>query len=268
MEWIPDSFWLASRLRALRIATGDTQAVQESLEARSRSSESSSSTLQLAEEILRGRLWLAQGKVKDARELFARLLPTAQEYLHQYAALELQVLLALAHAASKQEQQAHYWLRQALLQSVHEGFIRLFLNMGKPMISLLGSTLPTLQHDTMLRSYVQAILREAQLEADSPHMEQARASRPTGGGWGNMGLFEPLSTQEERVLRLLAAGWNNQEIARELIVSVNTVKYHVKHLYQKLGVSNRLQASEAARQLRLSPLTPRLPTASQRDELP
>jgi ATP/maltotriose-dependent transcriptional regulator MalT len=62
-------------------------------------------------------------------------------------------------------------------------------------------------------------------------------------------LAEPLSSQEERVLRLLAAGWSNQEIASELIISVNTVKYHLKNLYQKLGVSNRLQASTIARQI-------------------
>lgn len=62
-------------------------------------------------------------------------------------------------------------------------------------------------------------------------------------------LTEPLSAQEERVLRLLATGWSNQEIAHELIISINTVKYHIKHLYQKLGVSNRLQASALARQI-------------------
>ncbi|GHO85361.1 helix-turn-helix transcriptional regulator [Dictyobacter formicarum] len=76
----------------------------------------------------------------------------------------------------------------------------------------------------------------------------------------------PLSAQEERVLQGLSAGLSNQEIANELIISINTVKYHVKHLYQKLGVSNRLQASEAARQLRLSSPAPRLPADSQRNE--
>ena len=64
-------------------------------------------------------------------------------------------------------------------------------------------------------------------------------------------LVEPLSTQEQRVLRLLVAGETNGQIAQELVVSVNTVKDHVKHLYNKLGVSNRLQASEAARRLKL-----------------
>jgi len=59
---------------------------------------------------------------------------------------------------------------------------------------------------------------------------------------------------------------SNQEIANTLIISINTVKYHVKHLYQKLGVSNRLQASEAARQLRLSSSAPRLLAEQQRNE--
>ncbi len=75
------------------------------------------------------------------------------------------------------------------------------------------------------------------------------AVHPINAGTSGAPLSEPLSAQEERVLRLLAAGWSNQEIARELIISVNTVKYHIKHLYQKLGVSNRLQASAQARQL-------------------
>jgi LuxR family maltose regulon positive regulatory protein len=76
----------------------------------------------------------------------------------------------------------------------------------------------------------------------------------------------PLSAQEERVLQGLSAGLSNQEIANNLIISINTVKYHVKHLYQKLGVSNRLQASEAERQLRLSSSAPRLLAKQQRNE--
>jgi LuxR family maltose regulon positive regulatory protein len=93
----------------------------------------------------------------------------------------------------------------------------------------------------MLRSYVQMILRAAQ-RVESPH---ALISASDGL------LFEPLSLQEKRVLRLLVTGWTNQEIAHELMVSVNTVKYHIKHLYQKLGVRNRQQASIAAHDLSL-----------------
>jgi LuxR family maltose regulon positive regulatory protein len=244
--WTSESCWLLARLRdwhgRLRIATGDLQAVQASLDAQSQSSEIASITENLGAEILRGRLWLAQGKVEAAQAQFTRLLPLAQESLHQYATRELELLLALTYAAGQQEQQAHSWLRQALVHAVHEDYIRLFLNEGKPMIQLLRSLLGSLAYDTVLRAYLQRILRAT-----------ARASRSQQGSAAGAGpLLEPLTTQEQRVLQLLVAGYTNQEIARELVVSVNTVKYHTKHLYQKLGVSNRLQASAVARTLLLN----------------
>jgi LuxR family maltose regulon positive regulatory protein len=65
-------------------------------------------------------------------------------------------------------------------------------------------------------------------------------------------LAEPLSPQEERILRLLAAGLSNPEIAQELVVSVNTVKTHIKSIYVKLDVRTRKQAREVARHLNLT----------------
>ena len=64
-------------------------------------------------------------------------------------------------------------------------------------------------------------------------------------------LIEPLSPQERRVLRLLVAGRTNPEIARELVVSVNTVKAQVKSIYRKLDVGSRMEAAEVARRLQL-----------------
>ena len=64
-------------------------------------------------------------------------------------------------------------------------------------------------------------------------------------------LSEPLSPQELRVLRLLVAGRSNPEIASALVVSVNTVKTHLQSMYRKLGVTNRVEASAAARNLHL-----------------
>ena len=53
------------------------------------------------------------------------------------------------------------------------------------------------------------------------------------------------------MLRLLAAGRSNPEIAQELVVSVNTVKTQVQSIYRKLNVNSRWEAREAARQLKL-----------------
>jgi LuxR family maltose regulon positive regulatory protein len=68
---------------------------------------------------------------------------------------------------------------------------------------------------------------------------------------GSLPFIEPLSEQEQRVLRLIGEGLTNPEIARELVVSLNTVKTHVKSIYRKLNLSNRREARQAARQLNL-----------------
>ncbi|KPV50573.1 hypothetical protein SE17_26135 [Kouleothrix aurantiaca] len=62
---------------------------------------------------------------------------------------------------------------------------------------------------------------------------------------------EPLSPQEQRVMRLLVAGRSNAEIAGELVVSPNTVKTHVKNIYRKLAVATRDELRTAVRELNL-----------------
>ncbi len=64
----------------------------------------------------------------------------------------------------------------------------------------------------------------------------------------------PLSRREIDVLQLIADGRSNQEIAQTLILALSTIKMHVKHIYGKLGVKNRVQAVAHARALGL--LTP------------
>ena len=64
-------------------------------------------------------------------------------------------------------------------------------------------------------------------------------------------LIEPLSDRELEVLRLLGTGLNGPEIARELIVSLNTIRTHTKNIYSKLGVTNRRAAVLRAEELAL-----------------
>jgi len=64
-------------------------------------------------------------------------------------------------------------------------------------------------------------------------------------------MVEPLSERELEVLRLIAAGRSNHEIAHDLIIAVGTAKRHVHSIFGKLGVSNRLEAVIRARELGL-----------------
>ena len=65
------------------------------------------------------------------------------------------------------------------------------------------------------------------------------------------GVVQPLSTREHEVLTLMAAGHPNKAIAEELFITVDTVKRHISHVFDKLGVGNRTQAVARARDLGL-----------------
>ena len=100
---------------------------------------------------------------------------------------------------------------------------------------------PTL-HEKALVAYVRHILNALPRQHDTPAIDSTV---------GTALLLEPLSPQEQKVLRLLAAGNSNADIARELVVSVNTVRTQVQSIYRKLNVSNRVEASAIATQLDL-----------------
>jgi LuxR family maltose regulon positive regulatory protein len=108
------------------------------------------------------------------------------------------------------------------------------------MMALLRAILPMIGKeppDTYVRTLLRAFARQ-QLEQFAPSVS---------GSPVVASLIEPLSPQEQRVLRLLVAGYSNPEIAEALVVSTNTVKTHVGNIYRKLNVKSRKEAHEAVR---------------------
>jgi LuxR family maltose regulon positive regulatory protein len=188
--------------------------------------------------IFQARLLLAQNQPGIARQQLEHLL---REVKAPREHLTIQLLLALACAADADQKQALHSLRQALSQARNQNLIRPFLSEGEPLAHVLRQLLPTLR-EPALHSYALSILQMFQFPDG-----ETEASRVSGEGI----IAEPLSRQEQRVLGLLVAGHSNQEIAEALVVSINTVKDHVKHLYRKLGVNTRLQARLVARRLQL-----------------
>lgn len=237
LERLPDVVILQTRLQ---LAMGDSLAAQSSLAMLAEPDLELSFSQQMSMHILQVRLQLLQGQTRDTLARLEQLLLTAREKQQMSGQLEIQILLALTCATLKRKNEARDWLQQAIVQAAPRGFLRIFLSFGEPLASLLRSVLPALR-EKVQRSYGQSILRAFLHSEDPGSLSPALLEKQP---------LAPLSPQEQRVLRLLVAGRTNLEIASELIISVNTVKDHIKHLYHKLGVSNRLEASEAARHLR------------------
>jgi len=85
----------------------------------------------------------------------------------------------------------------------------------------------------------------------SGYVARLRPAFPAAPASLNATLVEPLSDRELEVLRLLAQGLSNAQIAARLVVAVGTVKTHIHNIYGKLGAQNRAQAVTRATELKL-----------------
>jgi LuxR family maltose regulon positive regulatory protein len=192
------------------------------------------------------RVLIAQGRSDEAAPLLARLLHAAESQGRTGRAIQILTLQALARQADGETFEALVVLGSALALAEAEGYVRTFLDEGRPMTALLSEILVR-SHDLSGKAE-----REGgqTLEGVSPAYIKrllAASGRPPAAEW----LVEPLTARELEVLRLIAAGLKNREIAERLVISVATVKRHITNLYGKLGVSRRTQAIARAQALGL-----------------
>jgi LuxR family transcriptional regulator, maltose regulon positive regulatory protein len=107
-------------------------------------------------------------------------------------------------------------------------------------IPITQDVLPTIRKD-LSEPYVRTLLcafAQQQLGQEASLASSSLVSAP---------LIKPLSSQEQRVLRLLVAGFSNPEIAEALVFSINTVKTQVRSIYRKLNVKSRKETLEVMR---------------------
>ena len=176
------------------------------------------------------RLLLADGKKPQAAETLAELYQTASRAGWGSGMVEVRALQAVGASAPAE---ALDFLADALEGAQPEGFVRTFLDKGEPMRLVLERLR---SEGGERKEYILALL--AAFEGPG----KASASQP---------LVEPMSERELEILRLLADGLSNQEIARRLVISVGTAKSHVHHILGKLSSGSRMQAVARARELDL-----------------
>jgi LuxR family transcriptional regulator, maltose regulon positive regulatory protein len=183
------------------------------------------------------RAWLALGHRQEAATLLGRLGTSTGE--RQGSRISILILMVVAHYQDDPAI-AEAALDEALHLGMREGYLRTFVEAGEPLRQTLKAWLrnsPQIS-DKTLRAYTQRVLQAF----DKP-------LRATDGAM--LDLTEPLSQREQEVLRLVAEGLTNQQIAARLVISIRTVKKHVENIHGKLGVENRTRAVARARALRL-----------------
>ncbi|MGH3154548.1 MAG: LuxR C-terminal-related transcriptional regulator [Streptosporangiaceae bacterium] len=190
------------------------------------------------------RILLAQDRPGQALALLDRLHAAATAQNRTGSLIEIGALRALALAAAGEEAAAVTAVAGAIELARPQGYVRVFADEGPPMAALLGRLI-TAQ-------------RTGRLSAGVPIGYLARLQRAFGSGRPASGpvpsgIVDPLTSRELEVLDMLAAGRSNQAIARELVVTLDTVKKHVGHLLGKLGAANRTEAVARARELGLVP---------------
>jgi LuxR family maltose regulon positive regulatory protein len=182
----------------------------------------------------------------DAVDHLTRALDAAQRRHRWGVALELHVLRALALADDGDLRRAEHDLEHALTLAAVEGYCRVFLDEG-PRLQLLLARWVRRAGTGPGRELAGRLL--AQPGAGRVGAQTCPDSDPDPNGE----LIDPLSERELEVLRIMALGKTNQQIADRLVVARGTVKAHSASIFRKLAVTNRTQAVVRARQLGILP---------------
>jgi LuxR family maltose regulon positive regulatory protein len=175
--------------------------------------------------------------------LLDRLLEAAEAGARMGSAIEILLLQALAAQSENNLPEALTILARALALAEPEGYVRIFADEGEPMVALLRRA----HADGIARGYVAKLLAAVRKQGRTGLDLPVRFPPHPGQASSESRLVEPLTDRELDVLRLLATGASNREIARKLMVSVGTVKRHVYNIFGKLEASNRTQAVAKAR---------------------
>ena len=181
------------------------------------------------------RVHLAEGDSASALAILERLCQQAKDQPDER--LKVAVLQAIAYQANGELDKALQSLGDALMLAEPDGFMRIFLDEGAVMAQLLSDAMA----QGMVPGYVSKLLAVFEAEKQESDLPLPQA------------LIDPLSERELEVLALVAAGLKNKEIAEQLFISLNTVLYHIKNIYDKLGVRKRTLAIIKARELDLLP---------------
>ena len=188
------------------------------------------------------RILIKQGQLAEAQEHLQRLGAVLTEGESLRLSLEHALLQALCLQARGKRNEAVRALSRALQLAEPEGYQRIFLDDGENLAVLLAEVKgrgTTAIYVQKLRSSIQGVVQQA-----APSRELVATTYTHYAV--RVDETEPLTDRELQILRFMATGLSNKEIAAELYLSINTIKTYTARIYQKFGVHSRAEAVNLA----------------------
>jgi LuxR family maltose regulon positive regulatory protein len=200
--------------------------------------------------VTHARLLVHSGRHAEARAMIQPELRKAKTNRRLRRAMKLNLLLAISLNMEGQVNSARRALIEALNIGAPDQFLRLFLDEGPQAVRLLKETraslpkFPDIPQKDMLSAYLDRLLAEA--GEFTPTVVEPETSDLDEGDFSPQ-LFERLTDREREILRLVSNGFSNKALADRLSLSTNTVKWHLRNIFEKLQIANRMQAVSVAR---------------------
>jgi len=197
------------------------------------------------------RLRIAQGRVEEVSEMLENLLQKAESESRLCSVIEILVLQSIALKMQGKTDQAVATLGRALSLAEPEGYIRMFVDEGNSMKELLGSAASRGIAMTYVNRLLGAFAGSERHPEEQPADVDEEAPPAIPSITGPVKPTETLSARELEILKYMATGATSKEIARELFLSVGTVKKHIISIYRKLDVHKQTTAVTKAQELGL-----------------
>lgn len=193
--------------------------------------------------LARAQIAVAQQRPKDGATELMPLLQEAEAAQDHHLALRVTLQLAIASVSANETAQAMTLFRRVVSKAAPAGISQTILEQGAAVGPLLLGLLDQLQakpERLELLPYVQDLLSRWRGRFQSVAPVASVSS-----------IVASLSARERRILEIIGEGKSNKEIARELDITPETVKSHVKNMFVKLAVEKRAQAVARAQSLGL-----------------
>ena len=249
---------LAAERARLALASGDLDTAATWAQSSGLTAEDAAGFPREAEYLILARVWIARAERRNAafllpqaHRLLQRLLDDAAAQGRLGSVLEILIVRALAHWAQGARGDALETITRALLLAETEGYVRRFADEGVAMEALLRAARARGIAPDYVARLLDAFAGGRDAAGGGGGAGAARTSGSAPGSAPDEPGFEPLSARELDVLRLIAGGRSNAEIARVSAIAVSTVKSHVNSIFAKLQVTDRSGAIRRARELRL-----------------